>query len=293
MPIAKLQEAARRYRNPRHDSSPDTLAQDSARIIVFLKANGVDRIEEQWLLFLAIAANEVGLKLDDGKASTKEPIYGLSDAVDYESGLTFGAHQIDLGASGDRELRLFWDVIKAYRAAHPDAGLDEAVIKHSCLELPLRLMTVEALALTYRSTPKLTAALRSPEGVEVYNRRLLSYLAAEARITGAKSGLFRQSMILRILFSDLKNQLGAGSDIEKLVREVSAGETELSTCASVVAVEDKILDKLIWNSPGDPAAGRTQFAYRYDNIRRIVRGLARMAVSQAARSWPGVQIRAQ
>jgi hypothetical protein len=271
---AKLQEAARRYRNPRRDSSPDALAEDSARIVAFLKANDIDRIEERWLLFLAIAANELGLKLVDGAASTKEPIYGLSDAVDYDSGLTFGAHQIDLGASTDRGLRLFWEVIKAYRTAHPDAALDEAEIKHSCLELPLRLMTVEALALTYRSAPKLTAALRSAEGVEAYNRRLLSYLAAEARLTAAKSGLFRHSMIVRILFSDLKNQLGTGADIEKLAREASRDGIDLSSCASIVAGEDRILERLIWNRPGEPAAGKTQFAYRYENIRRTVRSLA-------------------
>jgi hypothetical protein len=271
---AKLQETARRYRNPRRDNSPGALAGDSARIVDFLRAHGLDRVEEQWLLFLAIAANEVGLTIEDGKAGAKDPIYGLSDAVDYDSGLTFGAHQIDLGSSGDRELRLFWDVIGAYRATHPDAVLDEAEIKRNCLQLPLRTMTVAALALTYRSAPKLTVALRSPEGVEAYNERLLSYLAAEAKITAEKPGLFRQSMIVRILFSDLRNQLGTGSDIEKLVRDISTAKSGLSSCASVVTAEDRILEQLILNHPGSPAAGRTQFAYRYDNIRRIVRSLA-------------------
>lgn len=270
---AKLQEVVRRYRNPRHDSSRDALIQDSSRIVAFLKTNGIDRIEEQWLLFLAIAANEVGLKLYEGESITKEPIYGLSDAVDYDSGLTFGVHQIDLGANGDRELRLFWDVIDAYRAAQADWVLDDAEAARSCLELPLRLMTVRALALTYQSAPKLTFALRSPEGVEAYNRRLLSYLAEEARITAAKSGLFRHSMIVRILFSDLKNQVGTGSGIEKLANELSTG-IDLNSCANVVAAEDRILEKLIWNSPGNPLGGKTQYAYRYDNIRKIVRSLA-------------------
>jgi hypothetical protein len=270
---AKLQEVVRRYRNPRHDSSRDALVRDSSMVIAFLKTNGIDRIEEQWLLFLAIAANEVGLKPYEGESITKEPIYGLSDAVDYDSGLTFGVHQIDLGASGDRELRLFWDVIDAYRAAHADRVLDNAEDARSCLELPLRLMTVGALAVTYQSAPKLTLALRSPEGVEAYNRRLLSYLAEEARITAAKSGLFRHSMIVRILFSDLKNQVGTGSGIERLANELSTG-IDLTSCAKVVEAENRILEKLIWNSPGNPLGGKTQYAYRYENIRKIVRGLA-------------------
>lgn len=268
---AKLQEAARRYRNPRRDSSPDAISADGARIVAFLRKNGIDRIEEQWLLFLAIAANEVGLRLADGQVSVKEPIYGLSDAVDYDSGLTFGAHQIDLGANGDRDLRLFWDVIDAYRAAHPDSALDDAEIRRSCLQLPLRLMTVAALALTYRAAPKLTTALRSPEGAEAYNRHLLSYLAAEAQLTASKSGLFRHSMIMRMLFSDLKNQTGTGSDIETLAHDVAAGGIDLTSCTSVAAAEDRALDQLIGSRPG---VAKTQFAYRYENIRTIVRTLA-------------------
>jgi hypothetical protein len=135
-------------------------------------------------------------------------------------------------------------------------------------------MTVEALALTYRSAPKLTIALRSPEGEEAYNRRLLSYLAAEAHLTASKPGLFRRSMIVRMLFSDLKNQTGTGSAIEKLVHDISTGGADLKSCASVAAAEDRILDQLVWSRPGVAAGRKTQFAYRYENIRTIVRTLA-------------------
>jgi hypothetical protein len=271
---AKLQEAIRRYRNPRHDSPHDAIAQDGARIIEFLRSKKIDEIEEQWILFLSIAANEVGLKFNDGEVSSVEPIYGLSDAVDHNSGLTFGAHQIDLGASGDRELGLFWDVINAYKATHLDSVLDKAERSRSCLALPLRLMTVGALALTYQSTPRMTVALRSAEAVDRYNRRLLSYLADHVQTTAGKSGLFKNSMIIRVLFSDVKNQVGTGSSIEKLAEELLSSGTDLNSCASIVAAEDKMLERLIWNSPDDRRQGKTQYAYRYENIQRIVRSRA-------------------
>jgi hypothetical protein len=271
---AKLQEAVRRYRNPRHDSPRDAIAQDGARIIEFLRFNKIDQIEEQWVLFLAIAANEVGLKLNDDKVSIPEPIYGLSDAVDANSGLTFGAHQIDLGASADRERRLFWDVIDAYKTAHPDSVLEKAAITRNCLDLPLRLMTVDALALTYRSAPRMTIALRSAEGVDSYNRRLLSYLADEVRITAAKSGLLKNSMIMRVLFSDVKNQVGTGAAVETFAEQLLSDGVDPSSCMSIVAAEDKILENLIWNNPADRLQGKTQYAYRYENIQAIVRSRA-------------------
>jgi hypothetical protein len=271
---AKLQEAVRRYRNPRHDSSHDVIAEDGARIVEFLTSQKIDQIEEQWILFLSIAANELGLKLKDGEVSVPEPIYGLSDAIDANSGLTFGVQQIDLGAASDRDLRLFWVVIDAYKMAHPDAVLDKADISRSCLDLPLRLMTVGALALTYQSTPRMTAALRSAEGVDSYNRRLLSYLADEVQITAAKSGLFKNSMIMRILFSDFKNQVGTGSSIEKFGDDLLHSGTDPNSCTSVVAAEDKILASLIWKDPADRLQGKTKYAYRYENIQTIVRSRA-------------------
>jgi hypothetical protein len=268
---AKLQETVRRYRNPRHDTPRDVMNEDAAKTVEFLRSKKIDQNEEQWILFLSIAANEVGLKLDDGGVSALEPIYGLSDDVDADSGLTFGAHQIDLGVSGDRDLRLFWDVIDAYKREHPDSVLDEAEISRDCLELPLRLMTVGALNLTYRSAPRMTAALRSAEGVDSYNKRLLSYLVEEVKLTAAKTGLFEKSMITRVLFSDLKNQVGNGSSIEKLADEISSSGVDLTSCNSIAGAEDKILESLIWNDPAHPARGKTQWAFRYENIRRIVR----------------------
>jgi len=132
---AKMQEVARRYRNPRHDSSKEAIARDGERIVTFLKERHIDAIEEQWILFLSIAANEVGLNVKDGVVTTYDPIYAVSDAVYGNSGLSFGAHQIDLGANDDSEVKLFWDVIDADKAQHPDADLDRAAIAKNCVDL--------------------------------------------------------------------------------------------------------------------------------------------------------------
>jgi hypothetical protein len=271
---ANMQEAIRRHRNPRHDSPKPVIAKDGEDLVTFLRSKRVDKIQEQWILFLSIAANEVGLELKDSGPTTYDPIYGVSDAVYANSGLSFGAHQIDLGANEGRELKLFWDVIDAYKAQHPDAVLDKAEITQNCIDLPLRLMTVGALALTYQAAPRMTVALRSAEGSGEYNRRLMAYLAEEVRITGAKPGLFVSSMVTRVLFSDLKNQIGTGSRIKALADKVVTDGTNLNSCSDIVAAEDSILATLIWKDVKDQSKGKTAYAKRYENIRRIVRSRA-------------------
>ncbi|MES5486499.1 hypothetical protein QMZ05_27390, partial [Bradyrhizobium sp. INPA03-11B] len=226
---AKMQEVTRRYRNPRHDSSKDAIVQDGERIVAFLREKHIDAIEEQWILFLSIAANEVGLQVKDGTVTTYDPIYAVSDAIYGNSGLSFGAHQIDLGANDDSEVKLFWDVIDAYKSQHPDANLDQAAMAKNCVDLPMRLMTVGALAMTYRTAPNMTIALRSGEGFEEYNERLLSYLAEETKATRGLSGLFRKSMILRVLFSDLKNQVGSGSRVRVLANDAVSGGIDIDS----------------------------------------------------------------
>jgi hypothetical protein len=271
---ANMQEAIRRYRNPRHDSPQAVIRRDGSSIVEFLKSKHVDQIQEQWILFLSIAANEVGLELKNGEVSTYDPIYGVSDAVDANSGLSFGAHQIDLGANEDREVKLFWDVVDAYKAQHPDAALQKAEVAQNCVDLPLRLMTVGALALTYQAAPRMTTALRSPEGFEEYNKRLMGYLAEEVAITASKPGLFRQSMVTRVLFSDLKNQTGSGSPIEKLANKIVADGADLGSCREIVKAEDTLLATLIWKVPADHSRGKAQYSSRYENVRAIVRGHA-------------------
>jgi hypothetical protein len=271
---ANMQEAIRRYRNPRHDSPQAAITSDGSGIVEFLKSKHIDQIQEQWILFLSIAANEVGLEIKSGEVSAYDPIYGVSDAVDGNSGLSFGAHQIDLGANEDPELKLFWDVVDAYKAQHPDAVLEKAEVAQVCIDLPLRLMTVGALALTYQAAPRMTVALRSSEGFEAYNQRLLGYLAEEVGITASKPGLFKRSMITRVLFSDLKNQIGSGSRIETLANQVVADGIDLSSCQEIVTAEDTMLARLIWKAPSDHSQGKTQYSDRYQNIQRIVRNRA-------------------
>lgn len=269
---AFMQEAIRRYRNPKHDSPPDAIVKDGKDIVAFLKSKGINQVEEKWILFLAIAKNEVGLKVDDNDSvlSTYDPIYGVSDAILDNSGLSFGAHQIDLGANEGSEVALFWAVIDAYKAQHPDPILAAANAAQDCVDLPLRLMTVGALGLTYQATPRMTPAMRSREGADEYNRRLLDWLDEETRTTAAKPGLFKKSMITRVLFSDLKNQNGSGKLVEKLASQMTAQGVDLDSCQDVTATENKLLDALIWQDPVTKTK-RTDYADRYEHVRDIVR----------------------
>ncbi|WP_229266846.1 hypothetical protein [Leptospira sp. severe_002] len=260
---ANMQEAIRRYRNPRHDSPKPIITKDGENLVAFLKSKQIDKIQEQWLLFLAVAMNEVGLDVKPSEVTTYDPIYGVSDAVKDNSGLSFGAHQIDLGANDDNEVKLFWDVIDAYKAKNPDAILDKAGIAKNCVDLPLRLMTVGALALTYQATPRMTVALRSTEGFDEYNKRLLAYLAKEVQITGSKQGLFKKSLVTRVLFSDLKNQAGSGSLVEKLANQAVADGLDLNSCTAIKATEDSMVATLREQRPN--------YEKRYRTVRDIVR----------------------
>ena len=84
-------------------------------------------------------------------------------------------------------------------------------------------------------------------------------------------------MILRVLFSDLKNQVGSGSKVQTLANNSVSSGIDINSCEAVAGSEDQILASLIWNDPRDHNSGKTQYASRYENIQRIVRGHAAKA----------------
>jgi hypothetical protein len=269
---AFMQEWERRYRNPRRDSPKAAMLADARSLVKYLRDNGVDKKIEHWLLFLSIAQNEVGLNLSPSEVV--DPIYGLSDAVDGNSGLSFGAHQIDIGANSGDEVKLFWDVMAVFLANHSDRSLAAASSMKPCVNLPLRLMTVRALSLAYSAAPSMTQALRSQEGVAKYNRRLLNYLDEQVQKTNALPGLFGKSMIARTLYTDVENQSGRASRVQSLVRDIVPMHKKLSLCRNVVEAEDKLLAAMIWKNPHDHSQGKTAYSERYENISKIIRDKA-------------------
>ncbi|MES5488828.1 hypothetical protein QMZ05_39315, partial [Bradyrhizobium sp. INPA03-11B] len=74
-----------------------------------------------------------------------------------------------------------------------------------------------------------------------------------------------------------KNQVGSGSRVRVLANDAVSGGIDIDSCEEVAGFEDQILSSLIWKAPGDHALGKTQYASRYENIQRIVRGHATKA----------------
>jgi hypothetical protein len=271
-----MQEWLRKYRNPKKDSPSAKRLADAESLVASMRSLGVDKDLEQWLLFRSIAANEVSLEIHGDRISVNDPIYGVSDAVYDNSGLSFGAHQIDIGANSPDEVALFWDVMATYLAKHRDSAVEQAKAMQACVNLPMRLETVRALDMTYKAAGGMTAGLRSDEGKAEYEGRLAKYLKEQVEKTKALGGMFRNSMLARILFSDHENQFGPSKTVVN--RTQSAGlDKDLSTCDGVLAAENDLMDQMLWKwSDGkkvykDGKAVHAPYFKRYETVRDMVR----------------------
>jgi hypothetical protein len=267
-----MQETLRRYRDPKRYSPPDVMLNDAKVLIQYMRDNGIDKKLEHWLLFRSIAKNEVGLEiLNNGKIGIYDPIYGMSDSVLDNSGFTFGAHQVDIGSNDGEEVRLFWGLVDAYLAGHADAALQRASAKRDCVNLPLRFETVRALDVSYQAAASMTLVLRSPEGINKYNPRMVKFVEAQVPLTNKLPGLFHSSMIARTIYSDKVNQSGPskGALVVQRASDASAG-LDLTRCADVLAAENGLLDRMIWKDYKNQK-GNAAYHERYENIRDIIR----------------------
>jgi hypothetical protein len=264
-----VQEWLRRFRNPRKDSPPNKRLADAKSLVADLRARGIDQQLESWLLFRSIAKNEVSLEVNGNNVSVYDPIYGVSDAVLGSSGLSFGAHQIDIGANSPAEVGLFWDLLAAYLSKHQDSALDTARAMQACVNLPMKLETIRALDVTYKASPGMTQGLRSAEGMTEYNNRLAKYLKEQVAKTNALPGLFQNSMLARVLFSDYENQNGGAGIVQAKAKEAENGR-DFSRCGDVTEAEDALLDKMIWHTVNGKKV-HTDYYQRYETVRDIVR----------------------
>lgn len=264
---AFMQEWMRTYLNPGRQSTKAGRLREAEMLIEFLKSNGVssEQKQEAWLYFLVIAKNEVGLDLTDERLKIgRDPIYGLSDAVKDSSGLSFGAHQIDLGANSESDVQIFWNVLASYSQNFADKSIEQAKENRKCVELPLRLMPIQSLGALYRVAPKLTTALGSDGGRAAYNRYILTYLKETTASAHKLGGLFKQSMLARFLFIDKENHFGkkrATEDVLELVRDMRFPGLDFANCKDIKTAEDKIVEKLMAKS----------YPERPRNIRKLVR----------------------
>jgi hypothetical protein len=267
---ALMQETLRRYRNPKHLTTAAGRKKEAEGLISFIKSKGIDKNLEQWTLLLSIAQNEVGLEVKNASIDAYDPIYEMSDAVLDNSGLSFGAHQIDIGANSGDDVQMFWRILDRYEAQHPDGLLEEAKAKSSCVQLPLRYMTVKALQLTNRVAPSMSKATGSQNGVDTYNANFEKFLHDSTVSAASLDGFFQKSLMARVWYIDIANQSGSGERVRTGISEVIKSTDDTSSCSGVAAAEQKLLDWLTWNDVNDHTQGHKKYYMRYQNIHDVV-----------------------
>ena len=269
-----MQETLRNYRNPKHVTTAANRKKEAEGLISFLKSKGIDKKLEQWVLLLSIAKNEVGLEVKNASVDAYDPIYEMSDAIADNSGLSFGAHQVDIGANSGDDVSMFWSILDRYKAQQSDAVLTEAKAMASCVQLPLRYMTVKALQLTYRAAPSMSKATGSQDGVDTYNASLEQFLSKSTSSAANLDGFFKKSLMARVWYIDIDNQSGHPERLVKGMNEVIKPADDIASCSGVAAAEQRLLDWLTWKDVNDHTQGHKPFFGRYQTISEIVRSHA-------------------
>jgi hypothetical protein len=274
-----MQEWIRRFRNPRKDSPEVTRNADAKSLVASMRSRGLDKMLEEWLLFRSIAANEVSLEIRGDRISAYDPIYGVSDAIADDSGLSFGAHQIDIGANSPAEIKLFWDIMSDYLSDHRDDALEQAKAMQACINLPMRLETLRALDITYKAASGMTEGLRSARGRADYDGRLAKYLDEQVAKTKTLGGLFGSSMLARVLYSDRENQFGSPAAVVSRAQAVTVGKN-LESCDDVLEAENELMEHMLWQWSNDTKVLKdgkpvhASYFGRYETVRDIVRSSA-------------------
>ncbi len=247
-------ELMRRVWNPRPLLTRDERTADYRELLQSITARNLGRHDTEKKLFAKlIMQNEV---------SGSSP-YQMLDAVIRNSGLSWGAHQIDIGANAQAEVDLFWDTLRRWRQA-PGTGnyphLRDADKVRACLSQPMRNFFVDQIALLYGALPDLNKGFRSSMAKAAYHARFERYLDEEVARGVTLSGLFKSSPFAWMYYIDQRNQRGATrANILKEMGEAMSTQ-ELATCAGVTAGEDRLVAAI---------KGMTEPGDHYDIDRRV------------------------
>lgn len=247
-------ELMRRVWNPRPLLSREDRTTDYQDLISRVLSGDLGRFDREKKLFAKlIMQNEV---------SGSSP-YQMLDAVIRNSGVSWGAHQIDIGANEAGEVNLFWDTLRRWRKA-PGTGdypkLREADQVRACLSQPIRNFFVDHLALLYGSLPDMNKGFRSQMGKASYEARFKTYLDEEVSRGVALGGLFKKSPFAWMYYVDQRNQRGAtrANALKVIGEDMSA--SELASCAGVVAGEERLVSAI---------KAMTETGDHYDIDRRV------------------------
>lgn len=228
-------ELIRRVWTPRPLVAKEDRKKDFDEFAADIAARDLGRFNKQKQLFARlILENEV---------SGSSP-YQMLDAVIRNSGLSWGAHQIDIGANSGEEPKLFWDTLRAWRRA-PGTGdypsLRKADRHRACLSQPIRNMFTEHLSLLFEAVPDMTRGMRATASRDAYKKRFVAYLDEEVPEAARLKGLFQHSPFAWIYFIDVRNQRGAGK--ARKLREIGeALDDDAPSCSDVAEGEASLVD---------------------------------------------------
>ena len=153
----------------------------------------------------------------------KESPYALGDAVNANSGPSFGAHQIDIAANSSDDVAVFRSIVRDTYKNSKDAAA--AKVTHSVdaqvYEPPIREYRTKLLANLYSDWPIINSALRSELGKTRYDDRYFRYLDDQVAVFEAlrKSNTFIQKYPWAGFYRYL--QLGR---VDKLKPDADAGK---------------------------------------------------------------------
>ena len=255
-------ELMRRTWNPRPLLTREDRTADFQDLLARVNRDNLGRYDREKKLFAKlIMQNEV---------SGSSP-YQMLDAVIRNSGISWGAHQIDIGANAGAEVDLFWDTLRRWRQA-PGTGnyplLREADKVRACLSQPIRNFFVDHLALTYGALPIMNKGFRSSTGKAAYDTRFKKYLDDEVSRGVALSGLFKKSPFAWMYFIDQRNQ--RGNEKADALRAIGEGMSAaaLATCDGVTGGEERLVQHI---KSITEAGDHYDIDRRVDNLRTFLR----------------------
>jgi hypothetical protein len=254
-------ELLRRVWNPRPLVPSEERKADFKRLIDRMLSADLGRNEREKKLFAKlIIENEV---------SASSP-YQVLDAVIRNSGISWGAHQIDIGANEPAEVSLFWDTLRRWRQS-PGTGdypkLRQADALRACLSQPIRNYFVDHIALYFGALPDMNKGLRSEQGKASYDARFKAYLDEEISLALALKGLFKKSPFAWLYFADQRNQRGPGAGEELRRIGVAIRDAELSSCSGIATGEQRLVEYI----KSTTARGEHyDIDRRVDNLKRLL-----------------------
>ncbi len=161
------------------------------------------------------------------------------DAVIQNSGLSWGAHQIDIGANDGPEVAMFWDTLRAWRRA-PGTGnyplLRRADTYIACLSQPIRNYFTDHIAILYGGAPDMNKAFRSALAANRYEAHFRKWLGEETRTIGTADGPVHQESRSRASITSMSAIRRARAAARRLRQFGEAiPEEQYATCAGVEA----------------------------------------------------------